>query len=544
MKRRITLRVGVAALICLGGLAVFNVCSAQNAQPVQQQQQQQPQIQPAIQIQLPPNGQPFVPPNGQPIQIQPGFPGGGPNGGIQAAPGFPGGKFNGPLPSATAPAEFTTKEGKKGWKVMIPGNRPLATPAVVDGKVFVGGGFGSYEFYSLDAKTGKQNWVYRTGDDGPTAAVVSEGYIAFNTESCEIEIITMDGKQVWKKWLGDPLMSMPAISQGKVYQSYPASKGNVQHHIGCYDLKTGQELWSKAIPAQIVTAPIISKGKLYATTLDGSMTCLELRDGALVWQEKKNATSAPVVWNDQVFFSRRDAVTVKNAEGKDIVQQQEGLSGKALTLPPGAPAGTPMPVFDLPGTKQNADYLDYAKRIQSSTLEQQNKKNDASVGFGVAPAAAGLGAGQMNIGQATVNGVWAYQGSKPFIYNNLMYSCMGDAVKCVDPQSQKVQWQKDLKPGHNKAPVVDATLTPPAIVNGKLFMGTTAGQIICMSATTGETLWTATVEGSIVFQPAVAHGMVYVATNNGGLFAIETGDAKDHGWLMWGANAEHNGGID
>src|SRR5947209_8448201 len=40
------------------------------------------------------------------------------------------------------PAPFTTN-GKKGWKVTIPGNRPLATPAVVSGKVFVGGGFGS-----------------------------------------------------------------------------------------------------------------------------------------------------------------------------------------------------------------------------------------------------------------------------------------------------------------------------------------------------------------------------------------------------------------
>ena len=57
------------------------------------------------------------------------------------------------------PAAFATKDGKiKGWKVVIPGNRALATPAVVDGKVFVGGGFGSHEFYAFDARTGKQRW--------------------------------------------------------------------------------------------------------------------------------------------------------------------------------------------------------------------------------------------------------------------------------------------------------------------------------------------------------------------------------------------------
>src|SRR5260370_36143704 len=69
------------------------------------------------------------------------------------------------------PVAFASKEGKKGWKVVISGRRPLATPAVVNGKVFLGGGFGSHEFYAFDAKTGKQLWQYQTGHDGPTAAV-------------------------------------------------------------------------------------------------------------------------------------------------------------------------------------------------------------------------------------------------------------------------------------------------------------------------------------------------------------------------------------
>jgi len=534
MKRCTTLpRVGVAALVCLGVFALLNNSLAQNLKDSAPPGKSA--IEPLPKIQVPPA------PNGGPVQLGPGYL--GPNGPIgpannlnqipQSGP-VPGGKFNGPIPNATAPVAFTSKEGKKGWKVAIPGNRPLATPAVVDGKVLIGGGFGSYEFYCLDAKTGKQVWVYRTGDDGPTAAVVSDGYIAFNTESCELEIITMDGKKVWKKWLGDPLMSMPAISQGKVYMSYP---GQGKHHIACFDLKNGQQFWTKDIPGQIITAPIISKGKLYASTLEGSMTCFEQRDGTLVWQEKKNATSAPVVWNGQVFFSRRDMVQVKNAAGNGyFAQQTESIAGKGAA--PGSIAK------DLPATKGNADYLDVEKRIKFSDTQKSFQKNDASVGFATAPGGAGLTAGAMNLGQNTVNGVWAYQGSKPFIYNNLLYTAMGDSIKCVDPKSEKVKWEKDLKnPGKN-GPVVDAGLTPPAIVNGKLFMGTTAGQVLCMSASTGELLWSATVEGSISFQPAVVNGMVYVANNHGTLFAIETGDAKDDGWRMWGANAEHNGGID
>src|SRR5262245_35035527 len=47
---------------------------------------------------------------------------------------------------------FATKDGKiKGWKAIIigkEGSRALATPAVVDDTVFIGGGFGSHEFYA------------------------------------------------------------------------------------------------------------------------------------------------------------------------------------------------------------------------------------------------------------------------------------------------------------------------------------------------------------------------------------------------------------
>src|SRR5262245_1474029 len=176
-------------------------------------------------------------------------------------------------PKIADPVPFTSEDGKvKGWKVVIPGNKALATPAVADGKVFVGGGFGSHEFYAFDAATGKKLWTYQTADDGPTAAVVADGYIGFNTESCELEIITMDGKPVWKKWLGDPLMSMPAIADGKVYMAYPDSKGDKEHYLACFDLKTGKERWRKKVPGEIITAPVIDKEQVYAATLEGTLS--------------------------------------------------------------------------------------------------------------------------------------------------------------------------------------------------------------------------------------------------------------------------------
>jgi outer membrane protein assembly factor BamB len=40
---------------------------------------------------------------------------------------------------------------------------------------------------------------------------------------------------------------------------------------------------------------------------------------------------------------------------------------------------------------------------------------------------------------------------------------------------------------------------------------------------------------------AYSVGRIYVGTDRGSLFCLTTGDLSDDGWLMWGANASHNG---
>ena len=109
-------------------------------------------------------------------------------------------------------------EGRSdGWQIRLPGARPLATAAVVDGTIFIGGGYASREVYALDAVTGETRWAIRVSDDGPTAAVVADGKVAFNTESCTLFVVdARTGEMLWSRWLGDPLMSQPAIAGGRV----------------------------------------------------------------------------------------------------------------------------------------------------------------------------------------------------------------------------------------------------------------------------------------------------------------------------------------
>jgi len=424
---------------------------------------------------------------------------------------------------------FRSTDGQViGWRIAIPGGKPLATPAVVDGRIYVGGGFGSHEFYALDASTGNPLWTYRTADDGPTAAVTYGSDIIFNTESCELEIITRDGKPRWKKWLGDPLMSMPAVSDGVVYMAYPNSRGDQRYYLAAFDLDTGRELWKRPISSEIITAPVIEEKRVYVATVDGSLFSFDRRDGAQVFQEAKNATSAPAVWNGQCYFSRREQSTVI-ANGRQAQQQNEIFAARSV-----APAA---PIKDMEPTRQKADYLDYDKR-KVSHAEVASQAMDSSVGFGGSKGSANVHAMRSNLGQASVHGVWEYQGSKSFVDQGMLFSSMGAKVMSVDPKTDKVVWTRTLNDGKE---ILNSELTPPAIVNGKVFVGTRTGEVMALSEKTGEVIWKVKIGEPVVFQPAVVLGHVYVSTASGTIFCLNTGDPRDDGWSMWGGTAAHNG---
>jgi Ca-activated chloride channel family protein len=415
--------------------------------------------------------------------------------------------------------------------VVIPGRRSLATPAVVGGRVFLGGGFGSFDFYAFDAQTGALAWQYQTADDGPTAAVVADDFVVFNTECCELEVLTVRGEPVWKKWLGDPLMSMPAVADGRVYMAYPDTKGDRRHHVACFDLETGREYWKQPIEGEIITAPVMAEGNVHFATLGGTLYRVNRDDGRIEGLEPRNATSSPVVWEGECFFSQRQEVFRPGSSS----QQTEHLS---------AWRHADQVLRHYAGTSRHADYLDYAKRASGSSEFAASELRDAAVGFSSFKGDSKMHQAALNLGKSHVHAVWAYQGSKPFVSRARLYAAQGDTVSGADPRSEEVYWKRTVGrgPGEDKE-LLDHPLTPPAITNGKLFLGTVHGTVHCLAAESGEELWSVQIGEPVIFQPAVANGRVYVGTDSGSLVCVETGDSSDDGWLMWGADAAHNGRL-
>jgi Ca-activated chloride channel family protein len=415
-------------------------------------------------------------------------------------------------------------DGKSGWKVSIPGGHALATPAVVGDTVFVGGGFGSYEFYAFDAKSGNARWAIKVSDDGPTAAVVADDKVVFNTESCTLFVVDAhSGKQLWSRWLGDPLMSQPAVADGTIYMAYPGGDG--RHHLVALALADGKTRFDRAIAGDIISAPVVDGDSVYLTTFDGTVYRYERQSGKLAWQSKMNATSAPFIFHGQVHVAQGRVVA-----GKDGKREKEEAF-RTLTV-----EGR---LQDAVKARKAAPYLEGTVQDRSGYAAEQSAA-DSSVGFGGgAPATAKSHEAKANIGQGTVRGLWEFQGSRPLVVGKANYSTQGDSILAIEADSGLPLWTHRL--AGDVAKVGGHLAAPPSYAGGKLVVAGTSGDVIGYDAQSGKELFRYGLREEIRFQPALAGGSIFVGTTRGTLVCIATGDHSLDGWTMWGGGPRHNG---
>ncbi len=435
---------------------------------------------------------------------------------------------------------FSTPDGKKGWVLKIPGGRPIATPAYADGKLFVGGGYGSHEFYAFDAESGKVIWKISTGDDGPTAAVVEDGYVAFNTESCTLVVVDeKTGKIVWQEWLGDPLMSQPAIDKGRLFIAFPGGQRDGDrrargaafhpkpatpggsHRLLAADLRTGKHIWEQVIAGEVISAPVVSDDVVYFTTFDGTSYAIAATDGSVIWVKKNAGTSAPVIAGDQVVQTRKEMRGKDSYEGLARIDSKKGGDKDGALL-----------------ARERAGYLDAGKGGGVALSEQATASLDSSVGFGAAPPAAKLAEANQNVGVSTVVGAWAFQGSRAAVSKGQVLNAQGRYLNSLSAANGKETWRREIV---SKDLAGDAQVfSPPALGRDYMYLAGGAGHIVSVRQRDGALGFAYALKQPMAFQPVLARGNIYAGTANGLVICLKTGQADADGWYAWGGNAQHN----
>lgn len=162
---------------------------------------------------------------------------------------------------------------------------------------------------------------------------------------------------------------------------------------------------------------------------------------------------------------------------------------------------------------------------------------DAAVGFAQAPAAAKMHAVQSLVGEAHVSRTFRYQGSRPVVVNGVMFDTTGDRLEATDLAENRLLWSWD----NAKSEEGERRLTPPAVSNDRVLVGTWDGRVISFDAATGDSRWEVQVGAPCHWQPVMSGGRVFAGLEDGSVVAFDTGDPADDGWPMWGCGPGHNG---
>lgn len=185
---------------------------------------------------------------------------------------------------------------------------------------------GSYDFklYSLDALTGRTNWVYETGNYINGSPAVSEGLTAFGGCDAFVHVLQLgNGSKAREIEAGAPIIGSAAIAGGRAYL------GHYENEFLCVDLKEGKVAWryrDRAFP--YATSPAITDQRVLFGGRDKRLHCVERDTGKGVWtfQTRGKVESSPVVADGKVFFGSDDGrlYAVSLADGTEAWQFEVG----------------------------------------------------------------------------------------------------------------------------------------------------------------------------------------------------------------------------
>jgi outer membrane protein assembly factor BamB len=166
-----------------------------------------------------------------------------------------------------------------------------SSPAVVDGSVYVAGGFG---LYSFEAETGKERWKLPIQYAAQSSPTVSGGMVYVASQDGRLYgVDTQTGQQQWSYNAEGLIFSSPAASGPLVYI------GTDDGQIHAVSAESGNRVWKAKIGGTIFASPAISGNTLIVTGHGGSVVALDTSNGSVIWTNGgvSGASSAAIVGN-------------------------------------------------------------------------------------------------------------------------------------------------------------------------------------------------------------------------------------------------------
>jgi outer membrane protein assembly factor BamB len=201
--------------------------------------------------------------------------------------------------------------------------RPVRmTPAVADGKVFIGGEDG--RLFALDASTGDVVWRFDAEGSVVSSPVVSNGRLYFGSlDTYFYALNARTGQLLWRYRTGGQIYSSPALFANLLYFG---SRDRTMYALSL----EGDLTWSKVTSGEIWSSPAIADGQVIIGDTDGMLYAFDTRYGTSRWTAEVGSTRATPVISGRVIYiaggeNRLSAAAL--ATGEILATTQVGTDG-------------------------------------------------------------------------------------------------------------------------------------------------------------------------------------------------------------------------
>ncbi len=109
---------------------------------------------------------------------------------------------------------------------------------------------------------------------------VADGMVFLGTLQGEVFVLNIEtGEKLGKYDFGLPVFGTPVIDSGMMY----AATANNKTGLFAYDILNGKIKWKQNFGG-VETSPLLIQNRLYITTLNGDVYCLNKKTGTVVWK--------------------------------------------------------------------------------------------------------------------------------------------------------------------------------------------------------------------------------------------------------------------
>jgi outer membrane protein assembly factor BamB len=205
--------------------------------------------------------------------------------------------------------------GKQVWKLQT-GHRVRSSPAVADGLVLVGNMGG--QVVAADASNGVQKWSFATmgagldnakfGFDRKTlqsSPAVSGGAVSIGSRDGLLYSVDLKtGKENWR-FANEPhwVISSPAAYKGLVIAG--SSDG---YYVNAVNASDGKEKWRFVCGTNVFSSPSVANGLTYFTTFNGYLFGVDVDTGVEAWRYKLGdmSISSPTPHEGSIYVGSDD----------------------------------------------------------------------------------------------------------------------------------------------------------------------------------------------------------------------------------------------